>query len=498
MSDISIRVVVGAATLTICSVLASSVVGYVQVSESIEVAFGEEALAIANTLAGGVDGSSHEGISKEYFELFGEMPEEFDAIRALLVEAKKRNGLSGHGSPIYTMRESTDFRKTARLEFVVMTDVGADGKFFVGNQYHALPHQLRAMGGTPNYTPIYTDDEGTWISAASPLHDQEGEVVGVLQVDRHVEDYHERVIREVAPVLVASFIAMVAVALFTRALLGMILGERKRREELEQALIQLNETREQLIESEKLASLGGLVAGVAHEINTPVGVAVTASSRLLELTSDTKIAMDAGSLKKSGLVSYFTKTSELSELLMMNLRRASDLIRSFKMVSADRTSVEQRTFELKEFLSDVVRSLAPRLRLTPHLVELDCPGGIEVTSFPGALSQVIINLVMNALTHAFSSEPSGTVHISATLVEGCVRLSLRDDGKGISADNLEKIFDPFFTTNRQGGGTGLGLNIVYNAVTGTLGGHIHCESVEGEGTIFSVHFPQNVDSSGHD
>lgn len=259
--------------------------------------------------------------------------------------------------------------------------------------------------------------------------------------------------------------------------------------ELSAALERLNQAQRHLIQSEKMASLGALVAGVAHEINTPVGIGVTAASHLEDKTKTVLDEFRAGALKRTGLGDYLSLCDESAKMILANLRRASDLIRSFKQVAVDRSSEERRVFRLRGYLEQVLLSLRPHLKKTAIVVNLDCDPEVEVDSYPGVWSQIVSNLVMNALQHAFDPGQAGRIGITAGCGEGRLRFIFSDDGRGIVPEHLTRIFEPFFTTYRQKGGSGLGLSIVYNLVTQTLGGTIHVASAPGQGTTFSISVP---------
>jgi PAS domain S-box-containing protein len=252
--------------------------------------------------------------------------------------------------------------------------------------------------------------------------------------------------------------------------------------------------REQL-ETEKMAALGVVVAGVAHEINTPIGVGYTLVTHFKSKTKEFAELFAGGTMKRSDLQRYVDLSTEMSAQLITNISRASELIQSFKQVAVDQSRDDQREFDLKEYLQEIVMSLMPTLRKTPHKIELECPDGIEVNSYPGALSQIITNLVMNAVVHAFDDGRHGTMRISASLAGRQAHINFSDDGKGIPAEHLSKIFDPFFTTKRGAGGSGLGLNIVFNMVTRKLRGRVTCSSVEGQGTTFKIEMPLLIDDS---
>ncbi|GEM_PF-907445 len=272
----------------------------------------------------------------------------------------------------------------------------------------------------------------------------------------------------------------------------------------EDALQQLRDTQQQLIEAAKMAELGNLVAGVAHEINTPIGIGVTAASRLDTLTHELSELYHSNRMKRPDLEKYLTSTLRGSDLILKNLTRAAELIQSFKQVAVDQTGDHQRTFNLKNYLTEILTSLRPELKRTKHQIAVECNEEIVLHSYPGVYYQIVTNLVMNSMIHGFRDKPEGSITIVATLTRGddfklkkdsvtahslWLTLNYTDDGRGIPAEVLPKIFDPFFTTNRQGGGSGLGLHIVYNLVTHKLSGVIHCESVVGQGTTFRMQIP---------
>lgn len=258
--------------------------------------------------------------------------------------------------------------------------------------------------------------------------------------------------------------------------------------ELRQTLEQLTLAQRQLLESEKMAALGGLVAGVAHEINTPLGVTVTAASHLREETM--RIARQT-SIEPDDLLAFHATIGESSEIILRNLQRADRLIKSFKLVAVDQTTEERRRIELGAYLNDILTSLGPSLKKTPHTVRIDCPEPISFETYPGALYQIVSNLVMNSLHHAFAPGRAGAIVIAARLNGNVVELTYRDDGVGMSEEVRARIFEPFFTTRRGQGGSGLGMHVVYNLVTQLLKGNIRVESAPGAGVVFEIFLPQN-------
>jgi signal transduction histidine kinase len=259
--------------------------------------------------------------------------------------------------------------------------------------------------------------------------------------------------------------------------------------ELQEALEGLRRTQSQLVQAEKMAALGGLVAGVAHEINTPVGIGVTAASLLEEKTRAAAEILAGGGMRRGDLEEYLGVASEATGMILSNLRRASDLIRSFKQVAVDQSTQERRTFKVAEYIAEILLSLRPKLKRTGHAVNVRCDPDLEIDSYPGAFSQILTNFVMNSLTHAFADGEAGTIDIAASAADGMLTLSYADSGRGMEPQVRDKVFEPFFTTTRAKGGTGLGLSIVYNLATQTLGGRITCESEPGRGTTFTITVP---------
>jgi signal transduction histidine kinase len=264
----------------------------------------------------------------------------------------------------------------------------------------------------------------------------------------------------------------------------------ERNSELSQTLSNLKNTQRQLIEAEKMAALGGLVAGVAHEINTPIGIGVTAASTLADETKLFLNDYQNGQIKRSALSHYLDIATDSSRLILRNLERAAELVQSFKQVAVDQTNLEQREFAVIGYIQEVLRSLHPQIKRFNHHIEVRGDETITLNSYPGAFSQVVTNLVMNSLMHAYPDEKSGKLRFEVTDQAGIITVGYQDDGCGISQENLPRIFEPFYTTARNRGGTGLGLHIVYNLITQKLEGQIRCESQVGLGTSFVLLFPK--------
>ncbi|GJJ03131.1 hypothetical protein RugamoR64_36690 [Duganella rhizosphaerae] len=259
--------------------------------------------------------------------------------------------------------------------------------------------------------------------------------------------------------------------------------------ELEQSIESLQQTQEDLVRSEKLAALGALVAGVAHELNTPIGNGVLAASSLLDHASTFELACAQG-LRKSALDAHLAEVKQAGEILLRNLTRADDLVASFKQVAVDRESTQGRRFVLDEVIAEIILTLWPTLKKSGVTITHDIPSGIVMHSYPGPLGQVVTNLVNNAVIHGFDGVQGGNIDVTARLLDAdWIELEIRDNGQGIAPDRLGRIYDPFYTTKLGKGGSGLGLNIVYNTVHGVLGGRIAVQSELGKGTRFTVSLP---------
>ncbi|OYD82580.1 ATP-binding protein [Azospirillum brasilense] len=266
-------------------------------------------------------------------------------------------------------------------------------------------------------------------------------------------------------------------------------------EDVSAAHTRLQETQQQLIEAEKFAALGQLVAGIAHEINSPLGVALTAASYLSDETEQIRVLARAGQLRRAAFDDYTAAATEATDLLLANLRRAADLVHSFKLVAADQTSDERRRFTLDECLDDIARSLSPLWQKAGHTLTVSCPSGIEVDGYPGALAQILTNLITNSLIHGFKPGQAGRIAITVTEpAAGTLDIVYSDNGQGIPTEHLPSIFDPFFTTGRARGCTGLGLHIAHNLAVRRMGGSITATSTPNAGVCFVLNFPRTSSS----
>lgn len=258
---------------------------------------------------------------------------------------------------------------------------------------------------------------------------------------------------------------------------------------LQQTLAELRAAQSQLIQSEKMASLGQLVAGVAHELNTPIGNALITASILEASAKELQESVLRGELRKSTLLYYVQSNIPMVELISRSCERAADLIASFKQVAVDQTSEKRRVFDLRQLVDDNVAAVRPSFRRMPWVIEVDIAPDIICDSHPGPLGQVIANLVQNAVLHGFEGRDSGTLTISASSSGDSVELVFADNGHGVSADVLKRMFEPFYTTRLGQGGSGLGLSIVLNIVTGMLGGTLQASSEAGRGTRIVIRMP---------
>ncbi|HEY7845974.1 MAG TPA: ATP-binding protein [Bradyrhizobium sp.] len=267
---------------------------------------------------------------------------------------------------------------------------------------------------------------------------------------------------------------------------------RSSKEEAESALLELNTAQQNLIDAERLAALGGLVAGVAHEVNNPIGISLTVASSFARRSEMFEAELNAGGgLRRSQLEEYVRSSRDAAQQLVANLHRAGELIQSFKQVAVDRSHAERRQFSLGEATDQIIASLRPVLKRAPIELTVDVPEGLVINGYPGSYGQILTNLFLNAVNHAFGDGRSGSISISARARgHDDIEIIFADSGAGMTPDVQRQAFDPFFTTRRDEGGTGLGLHIVYNLVTQQLGGRMMLESRLGQGTTFRIIMPR--------
>jgi PAS domain S-box-containing protein len=312
-------------------------------------------------------------------------------------------------------------------------------------------------------------DERFWITYWHPLRNPNGEIVGVNVA---AEEITERKRAEAA--LQES----------EREI-------RRAKDAAEAALRNLRETQDSLIESEKLAALGRLVAGVAHEINNPIGTSLTVASALERKTARFAAEFAQGNLKRSSLNKFLEVSREASSQMVANLNHAAELIQSFKQVATDRNYSDRRVFDLRELTEQVAMSLRPGLGKKKLTLNLECQPDLTMSSYPGPYGQALTNLFLNSVEHAFPDGKGGTIDIKVQASgNDNVEILFSDNGCGMSQGIRRKAFDPFFTTRRDQGGTGLGLHIVYSIVTSCLGGRLKLDSRPGEGTKVQLFLPR--------
>ncbi len=260
--------------------------------------------------------------------------------------------------------------------------------------------------------------------------------------------------------------------------------------ELQNVNRRLEQTHDQLLQREKMAALGELVAGIAHEINTPVGIIVTSASLLAQQTDTLQDSYQQKTLAEGELMQYLSTAEESTALIQANATRAAELIQSFKQVAVDQTAGEQRHINMTRYIDETLASLAPALKKSAATIKVSGPSNLTLTTYPGALAQILANLVLNSLMHGFTEGEPGHIHIAVATKEEKVILTYRDNGNGIPAGLREKVFTPFFTTRRNAGGSGLGLHILYNLVTQTLNGEVRIEDPHRDkGVMFVIEFP---------
>ena len=293
--------------------------------------------------------------------------------------------------------------------------------------------------------------------------------------------------------------AQVSILLVTigASLLAALFAEIREKRKVTEAALHASETQRYLVETERLAALGRLVAGVAHELNSPVGISLTIASTLSQRISRFANQVSSGPVRRSSLSEFVDSNRDAANQLVANLERAGELIQAFKQVAVDRSLADRRNFDLKTATEQIVASVMPGLPKPRHPLALDIPADIILDSYPGAYGQVLTNLIFNAVTHGFADRTVGNMVLEATRIgTEFVEITFSDDGSGISEEDQRHVFDPFFTTRRAKGSTGLGLHIVHNLVTEQLGGRITLTSAPEKGTSICMTIP--LIAPGHD
>jgi signal transduction histidine kinase len=263
---------------------------------------------------------------------------------------------------------------------------------------------------------------------------------------------------------------------------------------LQNTLRELEFSNNQLIEQEKMASLGSLVAGIAHEINTPVGIGVTAISHLSYLISNLNEKFINQQVTNTYMREFLANAEKGTEISLFNLGRAADVISNFKLIAVDQSSDQFRTVHLNTYLKEILLALHPQLKNLNHIITIHCDKDLQAYCRAGALVQIITNLVMNSIIHGFENMPVGKITITVEAQNNTINLCYEDNGCGITKEAIKKLFEPFYTTKRGMGGSGLGTHIVYNLVTQSLNGHISVSSKLGVGLKYNIKFPMNNNS----
>ena len=260
--------------------------------------------------------------------------------------------------------------------------------------------------------------------------------------------------------------------------------------DLKKTLETLNKTQKTLIESEKIAALGTLVSGIAHEINTPIGICLTGITYFMDIVDNIDNLYRTDNMSQEEFENFLKSSKDLAKTVNSNITRAAELVQSFKKISVEQNSSENRKFNLHVYIQDIVDALKNKLKKNQH-INVNIPKTINIFGSPSACYQISTNLIINTLTHGFNENENGTLNISAIENDANVVITYKDDGKGIKEEDLPKIFEPFFTTNRSFGGTGLGLNLVYNIISSQLGGTITCKSKINQGAEFTITIPKS-------
>lgn len=288
---------------------------------------------------------------------------------------------------------------------------------------------------------------------------------------------------------------LIALVLFITLIVVIIIMYRKQHQvsqRLKNTLAKLRDTQEELLQSAKMASIGELVSGLAHEMNTPIGISITGVSVLQHYNHELKNKMQDKRLKESDLISFFKQSNGLYDSLNISLQKAAQLVQSFKQVSVDQQVEALREFNFSEYVDTILISLKKQFKHSNIILNVEIDNKIVLYSYPGVYYQILTNLINNSLLHGFDGENEGSISIEAKIQGDILHMTYKDTGKGVSKKNLPHIFEPFFTTKRANGGTGLGLHIIYNLITQKLHGSIKAHGKEGDGLIFIMNFPLTI------
>ncbi len=353
--------------------------------------------------------------------------------------------------------------------------------------------EVRELSTTPDGQPVFRYLAPLWVSEAClDCHREQGYKLGDLRGGISITQDYTPFLAAAAPSERTSLLAHLAVFVLLVLISGCSLALLRRSWlQLEANINELQQTRDELLQSEKMASLGRMVAGFAHELNTPVGIAVGAISHGAEALDDIDALLTGEEVDEERLRERLASLRDGGELALANLRRAASLVQRFKRSSIDQISEQKRVFLLREMVDDVRFSLQAQLRKGPVEVMVDCPADLRINGIPGLLEQLLINLLLNSLQHGFADGTRpGTIRIGITVPRaGWLEIKYGDNGAGMVSEVAARIFEPFFTTRRGAGGSGLGMFLCYNIVTVELGGTIACAGHPGEGVQFVMGIP---------
>lgn len=329
------------------------------------------------------------------------------------------------------------------------------------------------------------------VEACLQCHASQGYKLGDVRGGISVTQRYQPFLAAAWPSERQAYITHVLIFLLLLGIAWWLLEQLRRRWiDLGKKIVEVEQARDELVQSEKLASLGRMVAGFAHEINTPIGVAVGAISNSEQILGEIDRLLSSDEVSEDDLRAALATLKQGDELAIANLRRAAALVQSFKRTSIDQASDLERVFSVRELIDDVLLGLNNQFKRLPINVAVDCPAGLKIEGVPGLFEQLLTNLIMNSIAHGFDhGKRSGQIRIEALQNGKLFVLIYGDTGAGMAPEVLEKIFEPFFTTRRGQGGSGLGMYICYNIVTANLGGSLSCESAPGAGARFHIQFP---------
>lgn len=360
-----------------------------------------------------------------------------------------------------------------------------------GNFGHLFMGRFKMPDDTiANYSDLVANSKTYQLSSSSSVPVKKGTMsIGKVEVFYYDENLKNKTnaiyLSEAAQITIPTLLMFISVYFIFRT--------SRAKKAANKAYKNLKKTQNLLIESEKMASMGALVAGVAHEINTPLGNSLICTTIVLDKTKELQQSINTNTLKASQLNSYMEAVNESLGISEKSLQRVVKLINTFKQVASDHIVEDMREIKVLEYIEELMTTLAPKLKKKNVLYTITCDDTIKITTIPGGLAQVITNLFNNSLLHGFKGLPDGEINIKiAKQADNSIQIEYRDNGKGMTESVQEHIFEPFFTTKRNSGGTGLGMNIVYNVITNKLQGSINITSKVDEGSKFTIRLPETI------